>query len=164
MNIEVNSVKKSTVNDKLEYYYYLSDKSKETNIQDWVKVTEAQKEDNKLIFAINTKNISNYDTVSKAGTLYLYVKEVATRDGEQKTYVTNSMKLSAAEKKIEYVNDIEKKTNNGGGSSSTSGKSDNTTATGKYPYTGKTILVIILAGIVLSTGIACFIKYRTIDK
>ena len=162
MNIEVNSVKKATVNDKLEYYYYLSDKSKETDIKDWVKITETQSSNNKLEFTINTKKISNYDTVSKVGTLYLYVKEVATRDG--KTYITNSMKLGAAERKVEYVNDMEKKENNGGGSSTTTGKNDNTTATGKYPYTGKTILFISIIVIVAITGAVGFIKYKTIDK
>ena len=159
MDIEIEKVNKKLINDKLEYYYYLSPNEKENNITDWVKVKEEQDvNSDKLVFQINTKDISNYDEVSKSEKLYLYIKEVAIKDGKEKEFITNSMKIGEAEKSETYVNEIIKE------DEPSNPEKDPTTSKEKLPYTGKQILIIFMIISFTVGGIILFLKYRTIDK
>jgi len=167
IDIEISDIEKATVNDKLEYAFYLSSNQSANSIPEsqWIRLDKMQISDGKLSFTIDTKDLSNYDEVTKSDKLYLYVKEIATRNGKTKICITKSMDISSAEEKQEYVDGIKKEDSNGSGNHSggtTTGK-DDTTANEKYPYTGKTIFIVICF-IIIGFGTIGFIKYKTIDK
>ncbi len=69
-------------NDKVEYYYYLSTVKNKENITNWTKISEKQESNDKLKFKIDSKDISNYEDISKENILYLYIKEVAIKGGD----------------------------------------------------------------------------------
>lgn len=60
-------------------------------------------------FTINTKDLTNYDEVSKSNNLYLYVREIATRNGQTKVLDVNAKDISKPEQKEEYIDGIKKK-------------------------------------------------------
>lgn len=164
ITIEVSGITKATVNDNLSYKYYLSSNKNEKTIQDssWSELNNIQIINGKLTFTINTKDIPNYDEVSKSNNLYLYVRETATRNGQNKILDVGSYDISQPEQKEEYIDGI-KKDSSGGASGGISSGGDGSSAQGKYPYTGER--VIILAGFVLIVlGTLGYIKYKNIDK
>ncbi len=165
MDIEISGIKKATVNDSLSYEYYLSANQKENTIEEdaWIKLENVQIIDGKLQFTINTKDVKNYEEISKANNLYLYVREIATRKGQSKELIIEAKDISKTEKKEEYIDGIKKENPSGGSSGGSTSGGDGSQATGKYPYTGKA--VIIFAVITLITmGTIGFIKYKNIDK
>ncbi len=164
MNIEITGLEKNTENDKLEYYYYLSTNANEENIENWVKISEEQKEQNKLQFTIDSRNIANYSELAKEDNLYIYVKEVATKGKNQNTAISNAMQLSTDNKIETYVDD-EKNTNlDSSTTTTTTTKADTTTAnSGKLPRAGMKNL-IILTVIIGAIGILIYIRYRNLSK
>jgi len=167
IDVEISDIEKATVNDKLEYAFYLSSSQSVNSIpeSEWIKLDNRQINNGKLIFTIDTRDLSNYDEVTKSDKLYLYVKEIATRNGKTKICIAKSMDISSAEEKQEYVDGIKKQDSNGpdNHSGGTTTRKDDTTANGKYPYTGKAIF-IVLCFIIIGFGAVGFIKYKTIDK
>lgn len=163
INVEISNIKKATVNDSLSYAYYLSSKQSIGNIpeSDWIKLENVQIENGKLTFQINTKNLKNYDEVSKSDNLYLYIKETAVRESQTKILITGSMNISKPEQKEEYVDGIKKETKPANGGNPSAG--DDSIADGKYPFTGK-VIVFFAAIVIISLGAYGFVKYRTIDK
>lgn len=106
METIINDVEKSSINDSLEYYYYLSSSQDEGYKEDWVKINEVQNvEENNLKFTINTKDITNYEDVSKSDVLYLYIKEVAIKNTKQTTVISKPMQLKSNVVIKEYVDD-----------------------------------------------------------
>ena len=97
----------------MEYYYYLSGKQNETNIQNWVKISESQTDSNNITFKVNTKDISNYDELKNEIALFLYIKEVAIKGGDQKVVISKPMKIESIgeieqyldNQKVKYDND-----------------------------------------------------------
>lgn len=163
INVEISNIKKATVNDSLSYAYYLSSKQSIGNIpeSDWIKLENVQIENGKLTFQINTKDLTNYDEVSKSDNLYLYIKETAVRENQTKILITGSMNISKPEQKEEYVDGIKKETKPANGGNPSAG--DDSIADGKYPFTGK-VIVFFAAIVIISLGAYGFVKYRTIDK
>lgn len=165
INIEITGIQKATVNDSLSYEYYLSSNQKENTISEdsWIKLNNVQINDGTLKFTVNTKDVTNYDEISKSNNLYLYVRETANRKEQSKELILNAGDISKPEQKEEYIDGIKKENSSGGSTGGSTSGGDGSEAGGKYPYTGKT--VIIFAGIVLIvTGIFGFIKYKNIDK
>ena len=165
MDVEVNNITRNLDNDSNEYYYYVSPNKGEENIQDWVKITAKQNDKGKLTFTINTKDIKNYDEISKSNTLYLYIREVSKKGTNTSTVFSNGIALDAnvtIEKyvdgakveNIKYNADIEK---------AQSSYDDTTLAPKKLPNTGVTT-VIMAIGIVLVIGIVVYIRYKSISK
>ena len=114
MQTVISDILKSKVNEKMEYYYYLSPNQEELNIENWVKIKEEQNiESDILSFVINTKDITNYDEVSTSDVLYLYIKEVATRENKQQTLISNALLLEANVEIEEYVDDVKYEGNKG---------------------------------------------------
>ena len=93
INITLSDILKNTENAKFDYYYYLSTEQNENNIQDWVKINEEQKTDGKIEFEINTKDIKNYEKLIDADNLYLYIKEVIQKEGNQSVEVTKPIEV-----------------------------------------------------------------------
>lgn len=159
IDIEINGVVKSINNDKMDYYYFLSSNKNEENLTEWVKIQENQVENDSIKFTIDTTKISNYNEISNAEVVYLYIKEVATKGGNQSIAISNSMKLES-DVEIETYLDNSKKVNNNSNNTSKN-TSDETVADSKLPYTGsKTIMIIFIIILISSMGTICYKKYN----
>ncbi len=117
MDIQLNNITRSTKNDSIEYYYYLSSSPNKTNIKDWVKIKETQNSTYRLAFSINTNDISNFSEVSKSNKLYLYIKEVAKKSSDTKTIITSSVELQYKDSPEIYLDGVKKTDNNGNNNS-----------------------------------------------
>ncbi len=159
INVEIDEISINMDNDMVEYYYYLSPDPNEQDINDWTKITENQKDNNKLQFTIDSRKIANYNKIASEEVLYLYIKEVAIKGENQSIAISKPMKLET-DKKIETYIDNAKKENLQSSNSST----DSTVASGKLPQTGFTTIVIILAIIITGIGIIVYIRYKTLSK
>lgn len=109
MNVEVNNIKRY-LDDKsnYEYYYYLSSKQNEKNINNWVKINEVQNSSDILTFNIDTRDIANYEEVMNAESLFLYVKEVVSKNGQQVETTSKAMQINGDSDNVEvglYVDD-----------------------------------------------------------
>lgn len=163
LDIELGNIKKSTVNDKLEYYYALSGNSK-ADIKNWVKIDNIKEENGKLFFEINTLNISNFAEVADAENLYLYIKEVATRNDMSKELITSGISLEMGNADIEIYNDgkiVEVETP--GTDSKPGEQPDDTLAPGTIPNAGKSLLIIALAFAVFVIGRIAYLRYKDIQ-
>lgn len=164
MEIEINNIQRNLNNDKVEYYYYLSTVKDEKDITQWVKIKEEYESNDKLQFTIDSKDISNYEDISKENVLYLYIKEVAIKGGDQSVAVSNAISLNSNVKVETYVDNIKKEDINPGNSSNNgSSDKDSTVVNGKIPQTGvKTAISLVLA-IMLIGGI-CYFKYNKLKE
>lgn len=142
LEIELSNIEKSKINDKLEYYYWLSPNQKETDIDKWIKINGGEIVDGKLVFTINSKDIPNYQEVSMSDVLYLYIKEKAIKGEMEKEFITDSMKVEFTDA---FENDVSK---------------DNTVSKKELPNTGIKVIVITMLSIILLFAIIKFIKYR----
>ena len=170
IEVEVDGIVKNLNNDKNEYYYYLSSIADEENINNWVKITEAQDEDSKLKFTIDSKKLANYEAISNENVLYLYVKEVAIKGGNQSIVISKSISLES-DATVEVFVDNEKQkdeilgdTNNTDNSNSTNNSIDNTIANGKLPHAGLSVIVITVMFITLIAGVYGYVRYKKLSK
>ncbi len=159
IEVEINGIEKSLKNDKMEYYYFLSSNKNEENITDWVKVEENQDGNSNIKFTINTTKIANYNEISHADVLYLYVKEVATKGGNQSVTISNPIKLESDFEVETYLDNVKKENNNSTNDSTNA--YDNTVAEGKLPQTGtKTFVIIFAIILVIAICVICYKKYN----
>ena len=100
MNIQISNITGRDENTDYTYYYYLSESSSERNIDNWiniqnVSVTENQNGTYTMTVRVNTRGIINFDNLSDADNIYLYVREVATASGEsiEQTYTSSSIEI-----------------------------------------------------------------------
>ena len=166
ISVDLTDIAISSGNEKMEYYYYLSPNPQETNIENWVKVNKFDNTDNKLSFEINTLDVSNYEEVSNADNLYLYIKEVATLNDMQQEKTTSSLQLEVENINVEEYVDGEKiaDVNSGTIIDSTPGdKIDNTVAPTTLPKAGKNILITCLILILIAIGRVTYLKYKDIQ-
>lgn len=160
MDVILNNIRRSNINDGFEYYYYLSSNQKEEKIESWVKITEQQNSDSELTFKIDTRNISNYQEVSNANELYLYIKEIAIKDGEKKEETTDAIKLELNTQVEKYVDD--KKA--GEVTPNTQDEGDNTTASQPIPDAGNRMLIMLIVITTISIiSVIFYKKYRNLD-
>lgn len=166
IDITINGVVKNTENDSYEYYYYLSSNQDENNIQDWVKITENQTSNDKLEFKINTKDIKNYAELSDSNTIYLYIKEVAIKGGNQLVAVSKAMNMDSDVIVETYLDNVKVNNVNSGNkdNSETPNKSgDTTVASSKLPNAGiRTVLILII--IISIVGVVVYIRYKNLSK
>ena len=158
MNVVIKGLKRNLTNDNVEYYYYLSTSKDEKNITEWTKITEKQNSDNELKFTINSKDILNYESISRENVLYLYVKEVATKGANQSVATSKGLAVeSDVEIKI-YIDNAKQENFNSGNISNGNGNTDNTIAGGLIPQTGIQTIAFIVLAIIIFGGI-CYYKY-----
>ena len=156
IEVEVSGIEKNLNNDKLEYYYYLSSNKNEEEIKDWVKITEKQDNNEIFKFTIEVDKLDNYEELIDSEVIYLYVKEVAIKGGNQSIEISNAMKLEADDStdidiSMDDVNDE---------SNTEDTKEDDTIANGIIPNAGIK-LTSILVIIVLSIIVRCaYVKYK----
>ena len=164
MDIVLDGITRSTENDSYEYYYYLSSSQDEKNIQDWVKISENQTSNDKLEFKINTKDVKNYAEISGKDNLYLYIKEVAIKGGNQSVAILNAIKMDDEVTVETYVDNAKVNNVNSGNSVQTGNTAENTTAPfSRLPNAGIRDVVILIL-IVSVIGIGAYIGYRKLNK
>ena len=181
-DVTVSNINRDKNNDSYEYYYYLSGNQAEKNIQNWVKISETQNAKDKLTFTMNSKDMTNYKELLTAEKVYLYIKEVAIKGGNQTAASSNAMSIDTNVSYENYVDDKKVSTTNSSGTNNNSNQnqqtttdtskaatspnlsgSDGTTATKILPKTGmKNIVIAIL--VVCGIGIFLYIKFRKIEK
>lgn len=175
MKIEVNNIERILSNDKVEYYYYLSTTKSEENISGWIKIAEKQTFNDKLIITINSKDILNYEEVSKENVLYLYIKEVAVKGGDQSIAFSNALSLESNVEVETYVNNVKKENMNSGNISKpldSNNKETNinypnnttTTAPGKLPHAGNTFTILTICLLVLFIAFFLLGRYIFLSK
>ena len=163
IEVEVNNIVRNLSNDKVEYYYYLSTVQDEENITEWVKITEEQNSNDKIHFTINSKDISNHEDISKENILYLYVKEVAIKGGDQSVSTTKALSLESDVKVETYVNNAKKENISSGDNTTNKPDSskDDTLADGKIPNAGlKTFVIISVTIFAAIICVFCYKKYN----
>jgi len=185
--VEVKDVVRNLKNDKLEYYYYVSKNQNEKNIKDWTKISEEQKSEKKLNFKLDTRNMPNPEDAYGDEQIYIYIKEVAIKGGDQAVFTSKPLAIQGDEDIVIeiYLNNEkviddgnytggfgnkpttptipENPTNTGGTGSTNSGK-DPTIAGGIIPQTGGTIFVITAIIGITGIGIYVFIRYKKLSK
>ena len=160
LNIELSNIAKATENEEMKYYYYLSTSNSEENISNWVEITNEQATDTGFSFEINTLKLSNYEELSNANDIYLYIREVATRNDLKAEIIPMSIKLEAGAVEVEeFVND-EKKVEI---QTKPAEKEDATKAPGSIPKAGKDILMIVLLISIIVIGKIAYSKYNDIQ-
>ena len=162
INVTINDIERNLNNDEVEYYYYLSSNKEEQNINDWVKVTEEQNENNKLQFAIDSRKISNFAELTNEEELYLYIKEVALKGGNQSISISKAMQVYPETQEIDiYVDDVKIVDGNNSGNN---GSIDNSTRLPiRLPNAGiKSILAVLF--IVTIVGAVFYIRYKKLNK
>jgi uncharacterized cupredoxin-like copper-binding protein len=160
VNVEINQISRNTNNDSVEYYYYLSSNSNENNITNWTKITEEQTSNNKLQFTVDTRNISNYNEIVNEDVLYIYVKEVAIKGGDQSVAITKTMELESDSDFETFVDNVKTDIT----VSNSDKVTDSTTATGELPQTGTKITLFIVIIILLNIVIILYIKNKILNK
>jgi len=168
IEIEVKDIERKLTNDKVEYYYHLSTERNEENITEWVKITKEQTDNNKLQFTINSKDITNYENISKENVLYLYIKEVAIKGGNQSVLISKAISVEANVEVEIYINNEKKETidpnsNPNNNSNNDSNNKDNTVADKELPKTGVRAIVIIIV-IVIGIMVIYFIRYNKLRE
>ena len=176
ISVDISNITFANENDKMEYYYYLSSNPNESNIGKWIKIENIDKKDNKISFEINTSDISNYEEVSKANDVYLYIKEIAILNNAEQEKITKSLKLEVNDTNIEKYIDGKKKEdinsdtivnstpgNQTPNNSSNTEKIDQTIATEILPKAGKGMLMIGLILILAIVGRITYRKYKDIQ-
>lgn len=160
INIIVDEFTRSLKNDKVEYYYYLSSNKDEQNINEWVKIPKGQSLNNKLQFTIDSRQISNYNELSNENVLYLYIKEVAQKGGNQSIAISKSMKVETNSKIETYIDNA--KVDNFD-SWEINQDDDSTIAKGILPQTG-TVSVAIFIIITFAIGSIFYFRYKKLSK
>ena len=156
IDVTLNNIKKNKGNDKVEYYYYLSSNKQEENINNWAKIAEEQPLENKLEFKINTNDVQNFEELYTSSNLYIYVKEVAIKGGNQTTITSNAIEMSTTDS-IELYLDNNKVTDDN------QDDEDKTVAKKPIPQTGL-INVLISVLLIIIIGSVFFVKYKKISK
>lgn len=156
MEITLNNIKRNKENDKVEYYYYLSSNKKEKDINGWSRITEEQLLTNSMEFKVNTKDIQNFEEIYASSNLYIYVKEVAIKGGNQTVIISDAMEMSPTDS-IELYLDNNKITDDN------KDNQDKTVARKPIPQTGL-INILISVIIITAVGSVFFIKYKKISR
>ena len=161
-DIELEGIQKSTENDNLEYYYYLSTNQNEQNITDWIKITDNQTESNKLQLEIDTRKISNLDDLSSEDTLYLYIKEVAIKGGNQSIAITKAINVEVNENTQISLNGTiqDNKEEEKPNVPENNTPKDDTVIPGILPQTGIKITLITLTIITVVASVIIYTKYK----
>ena len=152
---------------------YLSQNIDETDIIDWVKIDKVQNDKTKLTFSINLADFKNVDEFANPNDLYLYIKEVAKKGGNQSTATALILKnttpgstkvLVYEEDKLISTKTVDEIYKGLGAQEKDVKAADGTTATGKLPQTGAKIGAAVVLGFIVLYGVHSFIEYKKINS
>lgn len=162
LDVELSNIIKATENENMEYYYYLSANPNESNISSWIKIDNAKligaTLESQILFEINSADIVNYEELAKENNLYLYVKEISTKNNMKAEVITDALSINIENIKIEEYIDGKKKTE-----IKTEISTDNTIASESIPKAGKSILILLLAIVICVLGRILYLKYKDIE-
>lgn len=158
LNIELSNIIMAKENENIEYYYYLSPSSKESNISDWVKINSMECQEEKLTFEINSSDIPNYEEIVRENKVYIYIKEVSIKNDMKSETISDALVLNINDMNIEEYIDGNKSSN-----INSEIKSDDTVSSSVFPNAGKNILAVSLICISVVLGIIVYLKYKEIE-
>ena len=172
ITIKIDGIKIGDESNDYKHYYYLSGTQGDKEIETW-KETEIKKEaDGTYSITINIKSedLENYDELIESDNLYLYIKEIASiEDKEIETINTLEVENEAEAKCYidgEYVGGIDDVLNYNKDKENNDNQNngDETTAPGKLPYAGRTILIVITLVALIATATFAYHRYKNIDR
>ena len=172
ITIKIDGIKIGDESNDYKHYYYLSGTQGDKEIETW-KETEIKKEaDGTYSITINIKSedLENYDELIESDNLYLYIKEIASvEDKEIETINTLEVENEAEAKCYidgEYVGGIDDVLNYNKDKENNDNQNneDVTTAPGKLPYAGRTILIVITLVALIATATFAYHRYKNIDR
>ncbi len=166
MQTTIDTIDRVTGNDELEYYYYLSENPNESDITDWIKIDEKQQANNKLLFTVNTKDVKNILKLKEKEKIYIYIREIAKKGGNQSVTYSKGLDMVYDENKVNLeiyldnkkVEEPEKPTD------PDVPTQDPTVSKENLPNTGiKKVILFIMIGVIIF-GIYEYIRYRILKK
>ena len=167
MNMTVPGIERPTINDSMNYYYFLSGKRTESNITEWEEIKENQTELDKLSFKIDTRDINYFNEIANEDDLYLYIKEVATKGENRKQLIIKAIPvkiISTGKIEVDTGNDNSNKPENKPSENNNNNNNkDDTISNNRIPNAGKTFAVITLVGAATAAGLFFYIKYKRMD-
>lgn len=177
INIDINNIKLGSLQDSYTYYYCLLTKNNETNIPNeyWVKIDSSHIIKNndgteKINLIVDTRELPNYSELANVNTCYLYLKELASNNGNtiesiNRVKVTNENSKLTIYKDDKILTDDNIKNDitnviSSIGNQIINNNNDTTLATKSIPQTGATIGInlIIIATIII--GVVSYIVYK----
>ena len=176
MTLEISGIKNPDANTTYKYYYILSGKDNETNITNWVEVpvNKQLKSDGtySLIFQIDETIADTFPESQKEDKVYLYLKEVASRDGKSVNTYSNVAELTATEEVEERIDQVLKKMienlkkdeKGKDDSDGDKGIKDDTLKKDPIPQLGSTLIIVTIISLIAIFGVICRYKYLHIDK
>ena len=162
IKIKVTGIEVKNSSEKYQHYFYLSSNSKEDNIQEdkWIPAGKFEKQDDgtyDLMLEITEE--SQLADIKEDGSVYVYIKEVATLNGKSTTLISNGIELKVDTSEIET-----KKEENTTTITSNTNKNDTTIANKVLPNTGYIPVIIFLIISFAIVGMFVYIRYKNIDK
>lgn len=162
IKIKVTGIEVKNLSDKYQHYFYLSSNSKENNIQEdkWIPAGKFEKQDDgTYALMLEITEESQLADIKEDGSVYVYIKEVATLNGKSTTLISNGIELKVDTSEIET-----KKEENTTTITSNTNKNDTTIANKVLPNTGYIPVIIFLIISFTIVGIFVYIRYKNIDK
>ena len=173
ITIKVTGIKLGDESNTYEHYCYLSGTQGDENITDWKK-TELIKESDgtySITWTVRPEELSNYEEMIESDNLYLYIREIASVDGNSVENVVTLDVDNQSEpqcyidgKYVGGIDDVLNYNGNNGNNNSNGNNGDNTTASGKLPYAGRTILIITAVLAIGVSGVFAYHRYKHIDR
>ena len=162
IKIKVTGIEVKNSSEKYQHYFYLSSNSKENNIQEdkWIPAGKFEKQDDgTYALTLEVTEESQLADIKEDGSVYVYIKEVATLNGKSTTLISNGIELKVDTSEIET-----KKEENTTTITSNTNKNDTTIANKVLPNTGYIPVIIFLIISFAIVGMFVYIRYKNIDK
>ena len=175
IKVVIDNISRSNDNDKTEYWYLVSiNPNEKIPNNNFVKIKEEQKNQNKLEFTIDSTDINNYDEILKNQNVYIYIEEVASRNGSQKVTYSNALLLKKSNSSTSNPNTpnspkpsstaVTTGQNTQQNKTSKSGSSsDSTIAKVKLPYAGYEKIIIGMI-IILICAIYFYTRSKKLER
>lgn len=161
INVSINNFSQNKNNDKMEYYYYISNsKNEDLSKVDFVKINNVSVTGNTLQFEINRSDIKNYSELEVSNSVYLYLKEVASVGSDQSIVISDAIDMELSKSSVVPQTPGDKDTKSG----STTSINDDTVAKDPIPQTGSTPIIFIVMAIVSLIGLVIYIRYLILKK
>lgn len=164
--ININGIQVENLCENYQHYFYVSSKSDAKNIEEskWLRAGKFEKQaDGTYTLTIEITDESQLADIDESGSIYVYVKEIATTGENSTTLITIAMELNI------FTSELNKEDDDNGTTITynpaiESTKKDTTIANKILPNTG--YIPVIIAGIIMIgiVGILGYIRYRNIDK
>ena len=165
VEIEINNIKKAEENDKYEYYYCLSTNKTKVDYDNWIKIENGEIVNDKFKFNIDTRDLKNYGDVSDDSAVFLFIKEVVVKQGQQKTITTSGISFEPSDDvPFEfYIDDVKFEDIIIEPVVDKIDEVDDTVSDRELPNTGTQILFILITFLIIY-GTIKIIKYRGLKE